>query len=174
MEARPAEPAAATGATPKAKWTLATWLATGFGLGLSPLIPGTVGSLPGLALVLAMGQATGGPGLLWRAAAAAGLALLAIPICDAAEKQFGKKDDRRIVADEYLTFPICVLGIPWTEHLWFLGVAFVVNRICDTVKPPPARQLQRVKGGLGIVIDDVFACLYALAINHAIWRLYGM
>jgi phosphatidylglycerophosphatase A len=156
----------------KGKWGAATWLATGLGLGLSPLVPGTVGTLPGVAIAVALGVATSGAGLLWRVAVAVALAALAVPICDAAEKQLGKKDDRRIVADEYLTFPLCVLGIPWVEHPWFLAVAFVVNRVCDTVKPPPARQLQRVKGGLGIVIDDVFACLYALAINHAIWRLY--
>jgi phosphatidylglycerophosphatase A len=169
---RSESPDPATTPDAKTKWNTATWLATGLGLGLSPLVPGTVGTLPGVALAVAMGTATGGAGLVWRAAVAVALALAAIPICDAAEKRLGKKDDRRIVADEYLTFPLCVLGIPWTEHLWFLGVAFVVNRICDTVKPPPARQLQRVTGGLGIVIDDVFACLYALAINHAIWRLY--
>jgi phosphatidylglycerophosphatase A len=46
----------------------------------------------------------------------------------------------------------------------------VVARVCDIIKPPPARQLQAIPGGLGIVIDDLFASLYALAINHALFR----
>ena len=39
------------------------------------------------------------------------------------------------------------------------------------MKPPPARGLQRLKGGLGIVVDDAIACVYSLAFNHAAWWL---
>jgi phosphatidylglycerophosphatase A len=97
------------------------------------------------------------------------LALLAIPLCGVAEDYFERKDDGRIVADEFMTFPICVLGLPWVEHPWLLGMAFVTNRIMDIVKPPPARQAQALHGGLGIVLDDVFSSLYALGLNHAAW-----
>ncbi len=97
------------------------------------------------------------------------MVLAAIPICGQAEKYFGRKDDCRIVADEYLTFPLCVLWLPWVEHPWLLAVAFVVNRVFDVTKPPPARQAQKLGGGLGVVIDDVISSLYALAVNHAIW-----
>lgn len=48
-----------------------------------------------------------------------------------------------------------------------------MTRICDIIKPPPARRLQELHGGLGIVIDDFFASLYALAINWAIWKAIG-
>jgi len=143
-------------------------LATGFGLGYSPIASGTVGTLPGV-LIVAVVAMMPLLGIGWQIGLAIGLAALAVPICHVAEKFFGKKDDRRIVADEYLTFPLCVLGLPWPEHWWLLAVAFVVNRAMDVLKPPPARQLQRLTGGLGIVIDDFFSCLYALAINHAIW-----
>jgi phosphatidylglycerophosphatase A len=142
-------------------------LANGLGTGLSPFASGTTGSLLGIPLALLVLRC---PDLVGQAVTCLALTLLAIPICSVAEKHYGKKDDGRIVADEYLTFPICMIGLPASPVV--LGIAFVVNRICDIIKPPPARGLQRVKGGLGIVIDDFFACLYALGINHAIvWFL---
>jgi phosphatidylglycerophosphatase A len=105
-----------------------------------------------------------------QAAVAAALAVVAVPVCGAAEKAFGVKDDRRIVADEYLTFPICTIGLPCISAPWLiLPVAFVVNRAMDVLKPFPARQIQAVPGGPGIVLDDVISSLYALAINHAVW-----
>ena len=146
------------------------FLATGGGLGLSPFAPGTAGTLPGVALAVGLGFC--GLGWLGQAAVAAVLVALAIPICDRAERLFGTKDDRRIVADEYLTFPICVLGLPWMEHPWLLALAFVTNRAMDVIKPPPARKLQAVRGGAGIVLDDLFSTLYALALNHALWAAW--
>ena len=140
-------------------------IASGFGLGLSPWASGTVGSLPGLVIVLLVAPLS----LPWQTLLAVGLALAAIPVCSVAENYYGKKDDHRIVADEYMTFPICVLGLPWLAHPWLLGVAFVTNRILDIVKPPPARQAQALPGGFGIVLDDVASSLYALALNHVIW-----
>jgi len=95
------------------------------------------------------------------------LALAAIPICSAGEKHFGTKDPHPVVADEYLTFPLCVIGLP--PEPWIFAVAFVTNRIMDILKPFPARQLQRLPGGLGITIDDVFSSLYSLAVNWAIY-----
>jgi phosphatidylglycerophosphatase A len=145
--------------------------ATGFGLGFSPIASGTVGSLWGfvlLVLMLPLEQLPGG--IVWQSMVAAALALIAIPICGSAEKHYGKKDDGRIVADEYLTFPICMLGIPWMECPWMLVIGFLTARLFDIIKPPPAYQSQAIGGGLGIVIDDVFACLYALGLNHLLYR----
>ena len=149
--------------------------ATWFGLGYSPVASGTCGALPGA--LLAYGAAYvalySGAALVWQVAGQVAFALvlsgLAIPICDAGERMLGVKDDGRIVADETLTFPVCTIGLPLVAAPWMLAVAFVVNRVCDIVKPPPARQLQDLHGGFGIVIDDFIACLYALAINHGIY-----
>lgn len=140
-------------------------LATGFGLGWSPFASGTVGSIPGLIIVAALVHVS----FAWQIVTAIGLVVLAIPICEIAENHFDRKDDGRIVADEYLTFPLCTLCLPWMTHPWLLLVAFVMNRVMDIIKPPPARQAQSLHGGLGIVIDDVVSSLYALLLNHAIW-----
>ncbi len=153
---------------------LALFLATSGGLGYAPVASGTFGAVPGalLAYAVAVVSAHSGAPLAWQVAGQAVVALLlsllAIPMCEVAERLFGKKDDGRIVADETWTFPVCTIGLPLLSAPWLLAVAFVVNRVCDIIKPPPARRLQDVHGGFGIVVDDFIACLYALAINHAV------
>ena len=148
-------------------------VATGFGLGNAPFASGTFGALLGLPLAVGITVLNGH--IYWQLGICTLLVLLAIPVCGAAEGEFGTKDDGRIVADEYLTLPICVLGLPLAEMLrdgrilqglLLLGTAFVISRICDIVKPTPARQSQRIPGGAGIVLDDVFASVYALVLNH--------
>ncbi len=143
-------------------------LASGFGLGLLPVAPGTAGTLPGILILLALAPLWHGA-LLGQLMVAAALSLMAVPLCDIAERHFGHKDDRRIVADEYLTFPLSMIALPLTPAM--LAVAFFTNRVFDILKPPPARQLQACSGGLGIVIDDVIAALYSLAANHILFRL---
>lgn len=149
-------------------------LASGFGLGHSPIASGTVGSLLGVVIVLAMGGGHEAEFTAWRVLLSVVLALVAIPICDVGEDHYGRKDDGRIVADEYLTFPICMLGLPWRANPWLLLVAFVTHRLCDILKPPPARQSQALRGGIGIVTDDIVASLYALLINHVVFRYVMM
>jgi phosphatidylglycerophosphatase A len=154
-------------------------VATSFGLGYAPIASGTFGAVPGalLAFAVALGctysHVSMSAQVLGQAVFAVLLSALAIPICDVAERHFQTKDDGRIVADEALTFPVCTIGLPLTMvPWWMLGVFFVVNRVCDIIKPPPARKWQDLHGGLGIVADDFMACLYALAINWAIWLVY--
>ncbi len=143
-------------------------LASGFGLGLSPIASGTIGSLPGILLSIGIYHFWQNM-LLHQVAMAIALALIAIPICDTAERHYGRKDDGRIVADEYLTFPLCMLGLP--VEPWVLAMAFVANRCFDIIKPSPARNLQQLPGGLGIVSDDIASSLYCLLFNHIVYRL---
>lgn len=156
---------------------LAVLFSTGFGLGNSPVMPGTVGTLPGIALAGAV-QAAGrqlGCEIPFHIAAAALLSLLSIPICSAGEKAAGHKDPHCVVADEYLTFPIVMIGLPFSPLM--VAVAFVTHRICDILKPFPAYRLQRLPGGWGITVDDVVSSLYALALNHIAFRIlvhYGI
>lgn len=145
---------------------LVVLIATGFGLGFSPVAPGTAGALLGIVVAALLNPLA----LFGQIAVCVLLCGVAIPVCTAAEEHFGKTDDRRIVADEYLTFPICLLGLPWLTHPSLLLIAFVVNRLMDIVKIPPARQAQSLYGGWGIVMDDVISSLYALALNHAIFH----
>ena len=146
-------------------------IATGFGSGLFPVCSGTTGAMVGIPLAILI---TALHNYLWiQIIIVTILTLLSIPLCDYAEKQFGKKDDGRIVADDHLLLPICfvaqapVFSLLWGENsdpvraILFTGMAFVISRIFDILKLYPANRLQRVKGGLGIVLDDFFADLYA-------------
>lgn len=149
----------------KKKMTL--FIASGFGLGLvAPFAPGTFGSLPGLALTFAVTMLP-----VWmQIPVCTVLTLLAVPVCDAAERYLGIKDDGRIAADEWMLFPIAVIGLPLLSlPLWEIAVFFLVVRIIDIVKPYPCRRLQSIPGGRGIVVDDFVANLYSLALN---WALY--
>ena len=162
--------------SPVPKLTWSAWLATGCGMGFCPIAPGTAGTLWGIPLVLLTRWAFAGVGLTGTTALVVEILLcllwvgIAVPICQGGENYFRKKDDGRICADEYLTFPIVLLGLPATPLTLF--VAFLTHRFFDILKPPPARGLQRIQGGAGIVIDDVFSSLYALAANHLLWWLW--
>ncbi|MGQ9662145.1 MAG: phosphatidylglycerophosphatase A family protein [Kiritimatiellia bacterium] len=142
-------------------------LATGFGLGLAPLASGTIGAVLGVVLACAAAKLS----WVWlQVLVSLGLAGMAIPICDRAERLLGTKDDRRIVADEYLTFPLCTIGVPILTRPWWLLFSFVLSRLLDVLKPPPARRAQDLAGGLGIVLDDCVSSLYTLGLLHlALW-----
>ena len=151
------------------KRKLTLFVASGFGLGLvAPFAPGTFGSLPGLALAC---LATTFP--LWlQIPLCTLLTLAAVPVCGAAEKYLGIKDDGRIAADEWMLFPIAVIGLPLSSLPWWtVALFFLVVRIMDIVKPYPCRGLQSIPGGRGIVVDDFAANLYSLAVNWAIFRI---
>ena len=145
----------------------ALFIATGFGLGLvAPVAPGTIGSFPGVALSYGVAALS----IWWQPLACLALTLLAIPFCSSAEKTLGVKDDGRITADEWMLYPIGVCGLPLAELPWWsMLVFFVVIRAVDIIKPWPARGLQSIPGGRGIVIDDFIANLYSLAVN---WVIY--
>ena len=119
---------------------LCVFVASGFGIGLvAPFAPGTFGSLPGVALAYAVCALP-----LWlQIPVCTALALLAIPVCDVAERAFGIKDDGRIAADEWMLFPIALVGIPLASLPWWsMLVFFCVVRVVDIVKPWPCRGLQ--------------------------------
>ena len=145
---------------------LIKWIAVGFGTGWSPVMPGTVGTLLGLPLAWAMMVYIPSTGIQW--AVCIVMTLIAIPICGMAEKMIGGKDPGCIVADEYLTLPITVIGL---TSPWALLSGFILHRIFDITKPPPIKQLQHIHGGFGIVVDDFLAALIALGLNHIIFAL---
>jgi phosphatidylglycerophosphatase A len=88
--------------------------------------------------------------------------LLGTWAAERAERLIGGKDPGAIVVDEVAGMTISVLLVPRT--IAALAVAFLLFRVFDIVKPFPARQSQRIRGGVGVMIDDVIAGLYALAL----------
>jgi len=131
-------------------------LAFGFGAGLAPLAPGTVGSLLGVALA----WFTLDLGLITQIGCAALLFLSGIWICGESSRRLGIHDHGGIVWDEIAGMYVTLLVAPYTIAAWILG--FLLFRAFDIVKPWPIRDLDhRLGGGLGIMLDDLVAALYA-------------
>jgi phosphatidylglycerophosphatase A len=82
-----------------------------------------------------------------------------------AERRLGRKDPGAIVIDEVAGMTLSVIAFPLTPAVLLAG--FVLFRIFDVVKPSPARESQRLGGGVGVMLDDVIAGLYALAVLAA-------
>jgi phosphatidylglycerophosphatase A len=136
---------------------LAVWLATGLGIGPYVPAPGTFGAAWGS--LLAWGLAYLPAPLRWMAIAA--LNLVGVPICTSAGRSLGRgKDPGAIVWDEIVTVPIVFLLVPMVN--WRVAAAgFFLHRLFDTTKPPPARQLERLPEGWGVMADDLAAAIYA-------------
>ena len=161
----PPEPGARVYASPR------HWLACGFGIGLAPVAPGTFGSLPGL--LLAWGLVTLGGS--W--ALAAGIVVVVVLgtwSAHALSARLGLKDPGVIVVDEIAGQMLTLLGMKLTAPT--LAAGFLLFRIFDVLKPPPARQLEALPGGFGIMADDLAAGAYAnLALRVALaWLPIGV
>lgn len=137
-------------------------IATGCGLGLLPLAPGTWGSLAALPIAWLI-TALAGPSAL----AAAVLVAFALGVwaSGAYAKANGEKDSPSIVIDEITGQWLALLALP-LDPLAYLG-AFAMFRLCDIAKPWPADWADRkMAGGLGVMLDDVIAGAYALMVVH--------
>jgi len=131
-------------------------LAFGFGTGLAPVAPGTFGSLPGLLLF----WLTLDFGLYVQVALAVAIALAGIWICGESARRIGVHDHGGIVWDEIVGMYVTLLAAPLSVAGWVL--AFVLFRVMDIVKPWPIRDLDHsMRGGVGIMLDDLAAALYA-------------
>lgn len=157
---------------------LADWVVTGMGLGKLRPAPGTWGSLPPVALAVGLALAAADPRAIDMAVAALGLVfgIGCIAWGSFAEKRYGKKDHGTVVADEIAGQSLALMWLPWagldTVQIVATGaIAFLSFRLFDIVKPPPARGWQRLEGGLGILIDDLVAGLYALAVTQVLVRV---
>ena len=145
---------------------LALLIATAFGAGYSPVAPGTAGSAVTVLVLWLVPFSRVGLVLFFVA-----VVVIGTWAAHVAERCLGGKDPGAIVIDEVAGMTLSVIAFPLTPAVLLAG--FVLFRVFDIVKPPPARQSQRFSGGLGVMIDDVIAGLYALAILGASRALFG-
>ena len=152
-----------TSATPDARFLVshpAHFIAMGFGVGLIRLVPGTFGTLAAIPIYWAFALVL--PPLV--------IAFLAIPLffvgvwaCERTGRDLGVEDHNAMVFDEIVAFlPLAAVS----SASWMLqAVAFVLFRLFDIWKPFPIRELEKnVRGGLGVMIDDVVAAFYAYVV----------
>jgi phosphatidylglycerophosphatase A len=139
-------------------------IATGFGVGYSPVAPGTLGTLVAIPIYYFLSDI---PSPLYEITLI-GFFFLSVWISENAQIFFGKKDDQRIVIDEIIGFLITMLWIPKTTR--FIIIGFILFRFFDILKPIPIRRIERkFRGGFGVVLDDVVAGVYANIILHLIY-----
>jgi phosphatidylglycerophosphatase A len=134
-------------------------LALGFGSGLLPGAPGTAGTVVAIPVYLLL-QPLAWP---WYLAVTALLFGAGIPICAHTAARLGVSDHPGIVWDEIVGYLVTMTLAP-AGWLW-IAVGFVLFRLFDVLKPWPVRWCdRRVHGGLGIMLDDLVAGLFAAGI----------
>ncbi len=141
-------------------------LAFGCGAGLAPKAPGTVGTLAAIPFFFLLEPC----GLVIYSAVTGLLLLLGIAVCGRASRHLGVHDHPGIVWDEIVGYLVTMVGAPQSWLSVLLG--FLWFRLFDIWKPWPIGWLdQRVTGGLGIMLDDVLAGIFALCALQASLRL---
>lgn len=147
--------------------TAAFLIATWFGSGFAPKAPGTAGSLAALVIAIALHYLVGYDAGHERLTLLLLTAILLAPgiwSASVVAKQTNIVDPHIVVVDEVIGQWITLLGAATFNWRTYLA-AFVLFRLLDVWKPPPARQFEHFPGGWGIVADDVMAGIYgALAI----------
>ena len=145
---------------PRAGRNIILFLASGFGTGYLPYCPGTFGTLIALPLSLIVNRvALREPS--WATIGLVALTAFAIWLADKAARILGKKDPRTVTIDEIAGFALASF---LTVNFAGLAIAFVLFRFFDIAKIFPARKLEALPGGAGIVFDDMLAGLYTFLI----------
>jgi phosphatidylglycerophosphatase A len=151
----PAEPATSTAKVP----FLARVFASAFFSGYSPVASGTVGSAVGLAIYFIPGFEH--PYVIMPVAFV--VFLVGIKTAEIMEAHYGH-DPAEVTVDEVLGMWMSLILLP--KNLALAGVAFILFRLFDIVKPFPAKKFDAVKGGAGIMLDDLVAAAYTNIIIH--------
>ena len=147
----------------------AHFIALGFGTGLSPIVPGTFGTLLAFPLYAMLAVALTPLGVALAIVALFGVGVWA---CGRTGRDLGVPDHGAMNWDEVVAFLAVLVLTP--EGLWWQVGAFVAFRFFDMVKPPPIRHLERsIKGGLGVMADDVVAAFFTLLVLAIAKRLIG-
>ncbi|MBI5599301.1 MAG: phosphatidylglycerophosphatase A [Deltaproteobacteria bacterium] len=140
--------------------TLILFFATGAFSGYSPVAPGTIGTVWGVLISFLISTLSPSPGAAGAAAWVTGAALAAVYFANEAQKILGGNDPKGIVCDEAAGFMAAMFLIPFTALNAIL--VFILFRIFDILKPFPAGFIdRRCGGGIGIVLDDMAAGIYA-------------
>jgi phosphatidylglycerophosphatase A len=147
------------------------WIVTLFGAGLSPVAPGTAGSLLTAAMLLGLYALIGGGHAvdvwLWQGCLIAALLIFSITTIALGgwtNRHFGRKDPGSFVLDEAAGICLTWVALPVFGIGHQMGVAaavFIAFRIFDILKPWPAKKLEHLPSGWGILMDDLAAAVYA-------------
>lgn len=144
-------------------------IATFFNVGKFPLAPGTLASFI-TTIVFYLVNVHLKPSIYEQIATIVVLFIIGIPAASASEKHFQKKDPGQCVIDEVPGQMISLLFVPYSVGLYAAG--FFLFRFFDIFKPFPVKQADRIKGGFGVMFDDILAGLYALGFLHLLIYIF--
>ena len=139
---------------------------TGLFTGYSPIVPGTCGTAVATGITLASMYFFGSAAIYINIVLFLILLYPGIHYSFEAETFFGEKDPQKVVIDEILGYFLAIIFHVLTIKL--VIAAFVLFRIFDIIKPWPVKQVQKFKGGYGIVVDDLAAGIYVNIILCAV------
>lgn len=143
-------------------------LAFGFGSGLSPVGPGTLGTLVAVPMYLVLTLLP----MEWYVAFVGATAFVGVYICGYASSQLGVHDHPGIVWDEFVGFWITMIAAP-PDWYWLLA-GFIIFRMTDIIKPWPISIADRkIHGGFGIMLDDVLAGVLSLGCMQTAVYFWG-
>src|SRR2546427_11459728 len=147
----------------------AHFIALGFGTGLAPLAPGTAGTLLAFPLFILLNSLLTPLALFGLIVVFFGIGIWA---CARTGRDLGIADHSAMNWDEVVAMLLVLLLTP-ADWAWW-GLAFVAFRFFDVVKPPPIRHIDRsVKGGLGVMFDDIVAAFYTLLLVALVKQVLG-
>ena len=147
----------------------AHFIALGFGTGLAPMAPGTVGTLLAFPLFIVLDVWLPPLALFGLIVVFFGVGIWA---CERTGRDLGIADHGAMNWDEVVAMLLVLLLSP-ADWAWW-GFAFVAFRFFDVVKPPPIRHIDRsVKGGLGVMFDDIVAAFYTLLLMALVKQILG-
>ncbi|MFQ6674992.1 MAG: phosphatidylglycerophosphatase A [Fidelibacterota bacterium] len=138
------------------------WIGSVFRLGYLPGAPGTWTSLAAVVVWRVLPPM----GLLFYVLILINLFLLGVIAAAIVSHETGDDDPQKVVIDEWVGMWIALAAVPRSWPI--VGAAFLLFRVFDILKVFPGRQLEKMKGGWGIMLDDVIAGVYTLIIIHGI------
>ncbi|MFY9562460.1 MAG: phosphatidylglycerophosphatase A [Terriglobales bacterium] len=164
-DARSGQAPAVAGASRPRSPLWATLVATFLGVGHLKPGPGTWGSLATVTLWALASWRIPPESRTWATIAAAiAVTLIGIPASTRVARASGRKDPQFVVIDEVAGQLVALIAVPLGWKTFLAGL--ILFRVFDILKPPPVRQLERLPEGIGIVVDDLAAGLYALVVMH--------
>lgn len=136
-----------------------------FYLGHSPFMPGTLGSLAGLLIYFVVKDKL--PIYIFSVLF---LFALGILFSSEAERIYKRKDAQMIVIDEACGMMLSLLLVPY--NFWVVVLGFILFRIFDIVKPPPAKAIEKFSGAFGVMFDDIIVAIYTNFILQVVCRIF--
>ena len=147
--------------------TIILFISQGAYSGLSPFAPGTAGTVVGVFLYWCMK----GLSPIWYGLLMLAVFLVGTWAADRAEVLLGRKDSPSIVIDEIAGYLVAMFLVP--AGLWYAVAGFFLFRLFDIMKPFPLRRLEKISGGLGVMLDDIGAGIYTNIVLQATVFLFS-